>query len=56
MKYFCGIVLFVALLAFSVRPSEEACGYEVRINSDVNLEIKCDWIKEIKEQWFETFN
>lgn len=53
MKYFCGIVLFVALLALSVRPSEEACGYEVRTNSDVNLEIKCDFIKEIKERGLE---
>jgi len=33
MKYLCGIVLFAALLALSVRPSEEACGYEVKSES-----------------------
>ncbi|XP_017099273.3 lysosomal alpha-mannosidase-like [Drosophila bipectinata] len=37
MKYFCGIVLFVALLAFSVRPSEEACGYEACPQTKPNM-------------------
>nr|NP_609253.1 lysosomal alpha-mannosidase VI [Drosophila melanogaster]AAF52711.2 lysosomal alpha-mannosidase VI [Drosophila melanogaster] len=37
MKYLCGIVLFVALLAISVRPSEEACGYEACPKTKTNM-------------------
>ncbi|KAH8410112.1 hypothetical protein KR009_006061 [Drosophila setifemur] len=37
MKYLCGIVLFVALLALSIRPSEEACGYEACPKTKSNM-------------------